>query len=124
MKKLVYSTLALALTLVATPVLAQGEPVRDIEQAGDFITNLISGVAVPVIFALAFIVFIWGVFSYFIAGGHDEERRKKGKELMLYGILGFFIMISVWGLVNILVNSVSLDEDIPSQLPETPGVDL
>ncbi|HEY4489490.1 MAG TPA: pilin [Candidatus Paceibacterota bacterium] len=117
MKKLVYSALALALTLVALPVFAQ-QRVDSVQDAGSFVTNIISDVAVPVIFALAFIVFIWGIFLYFIAGGHDEEKRKSGKQLMLWGILGFFIMISVWGLVNILVGSVNLDNEGPSDLPQ------
>lgn len=119
MKKLVYSALALALMLVAMPALAQ-QSVDSIEDAGNLFTNLVTNVAVPVIFALAFIVFIWGVFWYFIAGGHDEEKRKSGKQLMLYGLLGFFIMVSVWGLVNILVGSVNLENDEPTDLPRAP----
>ena len=116
MKKFAYTALALALALVATPVFAQPR-VDSVQDAGGFLVGLINNVAVPVIFALAFIVFIWGVFSYFIAGGHDEERRDKGKQLMLYGIIGFFVMVSVWGLVNILVGSVDLENDGPADLP-------
>ena len=116
MKKLVYSALALVLGLTALPVFAQPR-VSSVQDAGRFFTDIITNVAVPVIFALAFIVFIWGIFLYFIAGGHDEEKRKSGKQLMLWGILGFFIMVSVWGLVNILVGSVGLDNQGPQQLP-------
>lgn len=112
MKKLAYTALAFAAPLLV----AAQDRVTDIDSVGHFITNIITNVAVPVIFALAFIVFIWGVFQYFIAGGHDEEKRKKGRELMMYGIIGFFVMVSVWGLVNILVNSVRLDEE-PTDLP-------
>jgi hypothetical protein len=113
MKKLAYSALAFA-----APLLVAAQPrVDSVQDAGSFITNLITNVAVPVIFALAFIVFIWGIFLYFIAGGHDEERRGKGKQLMLYGIIGFFVMVSVWGLVNILVGSVDLNNDGPTDLP-------
>lgn len=109
MKKLVYSALAFVL---AFPAFVFAQPrVDSVQDAGDFVTSLISNVAVPVIFALAFVVFIWGIFLYFIAGGHDEEKRGRGKQLMLWGILGFFVMVSVWGLVNILVGSVRLDND-------------
>ncbi|MEA2701526.1 MAG: hypothetical protein QOE22_235 [Candidatus Parcubacteria bacterium] len=113
MKKLAYTAFALAVPFFA----AAQESVGSVQDAGRFITNIITNVAVPVIFALAFIVFIWGIFLYFIAGGHDEEKRKSGKQLMLWGILGFFIMVSVWGLVNILVGSARLNNDAPSQLP-------
>lgn len=117
MKKLAYTALAFA-----TPLLvAAQQRVDSIQDAGNWFTDLITNVAVPVIFALAFIVFIWGVFMYFIAGGHDEERRKKGRELMMYGIIGFFVMVSVWGLVNILVGSVDLNNEGPAEnLPRAP----
>ena len=115
MKKLAYSALALMLALVATPVLAQSSGrVDSIQEAGNFFTDLITNVAVPVVFALAFIVFIWGIFLYFIAGGHDEEKKASGKSLMLYGIIGFFVMVSVWGLVHILTGSVSLTNQVPT----------
>jgi hypothetical protein len=114
MKKIAYTALALGL-----PVLAFAQPrVDSVQDAGTFIVSLINNVAVPVIFALAFIVFIWGVFQYFIAGGHNDEKREDGKKLMLWGIIGFFVMVSVWGLVNILVGSVDLDNEGPAELPE------
>ncbi|HEX8591365.1 MAG TPA: hypothetical protein VF696_01265 [Candidatus Paceibacterota bacterium] len=114
MKKFVYSALALAL---AAPLAVSAQPrVDSIQDAGGFLVGLINNIAVPVVFALAFIVFIWGVFTFFIAGGSDEGKREKGKQLMLYGLLGFFVMVSVWGLVNILVGSVQL-ENRPNALP-------
>jgi hypothetical protein len=83
------------------------------------IIQFINGVAVPLIFALAFIVFIWGIFQYFILGGHDEEKRKEGRNLMLYGIAGFFVMVSVWGLVGILTGSFQFGTQ-QLQYPDAP----
>ena len=60
---------------------------------------------VPLIFAIAFIVFLWGVFQYFIAGGADEGKRADGRNFILYGIIGFVIMFSLWGIVNILIGT-------------------
>lgn len=102
----------------ALPLLAAAQ-VRNIFEAGGIITTIINGVLVPLVFAIAFIVFIWGVFQYFIMGGHDEEAKDKGKSLMLYGIIGFFVMVSVWGLVNILVGTFNLSENAP-RFPTTP----
>jgi hypothetical protein len=82
------------------------------------ITNIINGVLVPLVFAIAFLVFIWGIFQYFIAGG--EDKRKEAVKLMLYGIVGFFVMVSVWGLVNILVGTFNLNSNVPP-LPPAPG---
>ena len=112
-------TIALALAW-ATPMLAFAQ-VTSLFQAGTEITRLINTVLVPLVFAIAFIVFIWGIFQYFIAGGHDEEAKEKGRSLMLYGIIGFFVMIAVWGLVNILVNTFDLQKNGPSFIPHAPG---
>ncbi len=87
---------------------------------GQGIIGLINNVAVPVLFAVAFIVFIWGVFQYFIQGGHDEEKRDTGKSLMLWGIIGFFIMVSVWGLVNILRGTFQFNNTIDYGQPLPP----
>jgi hypothetical protein len=78
---------------------------------------------VPLIFAIAFLVFLWGVFRYFIAGGDSDENRKKGKDFIMYGLIGFFVMISVWGIVNILVDSAGFGGDERPALPCWSGDD-
>lgn len=91
---------------------------------GTGIIALINNVLVPLVFAIAFVVFIWGVFQYFIAGGADEEKREAGKSLMLWGIIGFFVMASVWGLVNILKGTFILTNTPPSVGDVTPSVQV
>ncbi|HEX5774573.1 MAG TPA: pilin [Candidatus Paceibacterota bacterium] len=116
MKKLGYISSAFALPLLA---FAQFNATN----AGTLATSIIqfiNTIAVPLIFALAFIVFIWGVFRYFIMGGHDEEARDKGKSLMLWGIVGFFVMVSVWGLVNILTGTFQFGNNQQIQYPDAP----
>lgn len=83
----------------------------------DRILSLINDVLVPLIFAIAFIVFLWGVFKYFIAGATEPESRKKGGQLVLYGVIGFAIMVSVWGLVNVVTNTFSLDSQYHPAFP-------
>ncbi|MDQ1299926.1 MAG: hypothetical protein QG636_594 [Patescibacteria group bacterium] len=117
MKKLGYISAAFLTPFFA---FAQQVDARNVQGLGEGIIGLINNVAVPLLFAIAFIVFIWGVFQYFIAGGHDEEKRETGKSLMLWGIIGFFIMVSVWGLVNILRGTFQFDNDIDygQELPD------
>lgn len=86
---------------------------------GGLVLTIINDVLVPVVFAVAFIVFIWGIFQFFIAGKQDPETKDKGKSLMLWGLIGFFVMVSVWGLVNILTNTLDLNTNVPN-FPDTP----
>lgn len=61
---------------------------------------------VPLILIVATIVFIWGIVSTLISGG-DVEKRKQGRDLVLYGLIGLFVISAVWGLVAIIGNTIS-----------------
>ena len=43
----------------------------------------------------------------FIAG--DEEKKKEAKNTVIYGVIGLFVMVSIWGLVNILDSTLGLN---------------
>lgn len=68
------------------------------------IVGTINSILVPILIAIAFIVFLWGVFKYYIYGATDEAKRKDGHQLILWGIIGFTVIVSVWGIVNIVTN--------------------
>lgn len=72
------------------------------------IIGLINLVIVPVIFALTFLVFIWGVINYLILNGDDETKRSEGRQFALWGILGMVVLFSVWGLVNLLLSTLGI----------------
>lgn len=96
-----------SLAVYALPIAALAQSnVNNISDAGSFIIGIINNILVPVLFAVAFIVFLWGAFQVFILGAQSEETKEKGKSLMLWGLIGFFVMVSIWGLVNILTGSV------------------
>ncbi len=81
------------------------------------ILGIINGILVPLIFTIAFVVFIWGMFKYFIAGGANPEEQAKGWKLLMYGLIGFVVMLSVWGLVNIILHTFNLS-DVAPQYPQ------
>ncbi len=122
MKKLT-TTIALGATALL-PVFAfaaTAATVNNLYQLASFIIDIINNVAVPVVFAIAFIMFIWGVFQAFILNGGDAEKRKNGQQFILWGIVGFFLMVSVWGLVNLLVGTLNLTASGPATgLPHSP----
>jgi len=73
----------------------------------------IDQVLVPLLFTLAFVALLWGVFQYFIAGGANEEQRDKGKKFIVWAFIGLFVMTSVWGIVNLLTSSFGFDNQAP-----------
>ena len=76
-------------------------------------------VAVAVVLAVAVVVFIWGLIQMIGGGeggliGEDRdkgvaERRAKGKRHMVWGLLGIFIMIGVYGILAILLNTFGIE---------------
>ena len=86
-------------TILALPgqLLAQAEtnPVSNyITSIGGFINSTI----IPLLMALAFLVFVYGIFLNFFSGTGDDnsEKREKGKQLILWSIVGFVLIASVW----------------------------
>ncbi|MDP3784599.1 MAG: hypothetical protein Q8R12_00785 [bacterium] len=77
---------------------------------------------VPILFLVATIVFLAGVIMYISAGG-AEDKIQKGKKYIIFGLIGLFVMVAVWGLVKIIINLVFGSEFLPSapQLPNIPG---
>jgi hypothetical protein len=60
---------------------------------------------VVVVFALSLIVFLWGIFKYIFLSQGEEKNLEQAKSYILYGIIGLFVMVSVWGIVNLLNRS-------------------
>lgn len=44
---------------------------------------------------------------------NNEEKRKQGKQYMIWGIIALFVMVSIWGLVAILTNTFGIKLLIP-----------
>lgn len=74
----------------------------------DTILYLINNVAVPLIFAIAFIVFLYGVAKSYIFSHGEPGDVEEGHKLILWGIIGFVVMVSLWGLVNVVANTFGL----------------
>tara|TARA_B100000508_G_scaffold60333_1_gene47262 strand:- start:306412 stop:306663 length:252 start_codon:yes stop_codon:yes gene_type:complete len=63
---------------------------------------------IPLLFALMFFIFLWGIFQYFFIKREDPNARSEGAQFMMWGIIGFAVVISMWGLVRILLKSFGI----------------
>jgi hypothetical protein len=98
--------LALMMLPLATFAGAAGGDFGIINNFAGTVIDFINGVLIPLIFAVALLVFIWGMFTYFILGGGDEGKREQGKSLMLWAIIGFVLMIIIFAIVNLLAGGL------------------
>ncbi|MBI5045840.1 MAG: hypothetical protein HZC14_02460 [Candidatus Niyogibacteria bacterium] len=82
----------------------------------DFLCQIINilNSAIPVLLTLATVVFLWGVIQ-FIYNADNEKKRKDGRAFIIYGLIGLFVIVSMWGLVGVLLSTFSItDTTIPS----------
>lgn len=57
---------------------------------------------------LALIMFVWYVIQYFVK---PTDKRSEGAMYVMYSLIGFFVILSFWGLVNILQNTFDIGND-------------
>lgn len=84
------------------------------EQVNEFLNEfirIVNNTLVPLVFALAFLLFLWGIFKFFFWGGGDEGKREEGRQLMLWAIIAFLLMVSIWGIVNLLSRGLGFSSD-------------
>ena len=79
-----------------------------IQGYAESITGLINNILVPALIAVAFLVFLWGIYKYFIQGADNEEARTTGRTFTIYGIIGFVVLFSVWGIVQIMMGTLNI----------------
>ena len=61
----------------------------------------------PIVGALALIWFFWGIIQY-VLKGENIEKREQSRNFMIYAVIAFFVMFSIWGLVHIIQNTFFL----------------
>lgn len=103
-----------ALGSLLVPAIAAAQ-VTDLNSALAFITGFINA-AIPVLIGIAVLLFIWGVIS-FITAGDDAEKRSAARNRIIWGIVFIFVILSVWGLVNILLNTFGTGGQAPGAAP-------
>ena len=57
------------------------------------------------LFALALVYFLYGVLEL-IRNADSEEARKIGQQHVLWGVIGMFIMVSFYGIMHVICNTI------------------
>ena len=83
-----------------------------------YISVFINNTLIPLILAIALVVFLWNVTRFFILGGTSDESRAKAKQLAIYSIAAFVIIISIWAIVNLIVSSLGFRDGGAPVMPD------
>lgn len=116
MKKIIKTFSVISIMSLAIPAFAEVTTFKDL--VDKILVNGILRPLVPLLVTLAIVVFIYGVLTTVLA---DGEKREDGKKYMMWGIVGIFVMVSLWGLVAILTNTFGLDNRVQTIQMTVPG---
>ena len=75
-----------------------------------------TGDAITITIGLAIAFFFYGLAKYILNAG-DEEKKKEGKSIMIWGVIALFVMVSIWGIINVLADTFGVKKDQGLVLP-------
>lgn len=78
----------------------------NIDQLLAKISTYIINPIIVTLFVLATIYFLIGLIRFFLP---NESDRETGKRHMVWGLVGMFIMISVFGIMRVIVNTFGVN---------------
>ncbi len=65
-----------------------------------------SNYALTLLVGLTVLVFLYGLMKYMFKGQESDTARTEGRTFMLWGLIGLFVMTSIWALIAILANTI------------------
>lgn len=66
----------------------------------------IINIIIPAIFAATFVYFVWKMIDAWVINAGDETRRIEGKKYATAAVIAFVVMISAWGIVAMIKQSL------------------
>jgi uncharacterized membrane protein YqhA len=73
------------------------------------INRIIINPIIIVLFAIALVYFIYGVLEYLFKSKSDPAAIAAGAKHIGWGLFGMFVMVSVFGFLKIIINTLPID---------------
>jgi heme/copper-type cytochrome/quinol oxidase subunit 2 len=67
----------------------------------------IVGKSIPIVFGLALLFFFYGVAKFVLHAG-DEKKIEEGRNLMIWGTIAMFVLVSVYGLIKFIGGNLGI----------------
>jgi hypothetical protein len=104
------------LVITAIPLVVYGQDATSVTVAKEsskfsnfkefigFLVDLLNPLTV-IVASMSLLVFFWGLAKFILVSG-DEKALDEGKQLMFWGVIALFVMVSIWGIVNLLSGDI------------------
>ena len=125
MKKIVHlgSVIAGGLAVWSLPAMVLAENGSVPSEITD-IESILSGfldwvdILIPIAMGLVFVAFAWGL-AVFIFNAGDAEKRKEGRQLMIWGVIALAVLTLIWGIIAWLGSMFNITTDDADDLIDT-----
>jgi len=109
--------LALIVGALALPLVSFAQSLTNLQTLVTSIGTIVN-LAIPILFAIALLIFFYGLVK-FIFG--QAQGKDEGKKIMIWGIVALFVMAAVWGLVTFIGSALGINQSAaPSVQPLIP----
>lgn len=109
MRKSLVSIIATGVAFI--PVAASAQTILTLLALANNVLNSL----VYLFITLAIVVFFWGLIGYLVSNGDDKT---KGLNRMLMGVATLFVMVSIWGIIQLLQRTFGVTNN-RAVVPET-----
>lgn len=72
------------------------------------VNDVIINPLISVLFVIAFMLFLFGMLRFFFQRDQSSDAAKQGRQHMLWGIVGMFIMLSVFAIMAMIKNTLGV----------------
>lgn len=103
----------------ALPLFAGAQGTGDLTGFVMVVGNIVN-LLVPLVSTLAIVFFFYGLAKYVLNAG-DEEKKAEGKNIMIWGVLAMFVLVTIWGIIGFLqktIGNTSGPTNIAIDLPD------
>ncbi len=66
------------------------------------------GMFIPILLSVAFVIFLFNIIRYFIFESGSEDGREKARRYIIWSILGFVVIVALWGIVLLLMSILGI----------------
>ncbi|MBI4087773.1 hypothetical protein HY418_00095 [Candidatus Kaiserbacteria bacterium] len=105
MRRIIGSSLLAGLTVTLPTLAGAASLLNTLALANVFLNGLVG-----LFITLAIVIFFWGLIKYLVNVG---EAKSEGLQIMFYGVIAIFVMVSIWGIIRLLQSTFSVTSTTP-----------
>jgi hypothetical protein len=109
----------LAAGVVALPLFASAQSLVNTLALFNSLLNALIGILITI----AIVIFFWGLIKYMMTMGTEDAH--KAVHLMLWGVVSIFVMVSIWGIIQLLQSTFNVSRTtaiVPGGVPFNPNI--